>query len=234
MKKIIYSLLICLAFSLSSCKDETTQDPSKVTYFADLELSGPGTLLWPLGETFVEPGYYAELKGEDVTADVVIKGEVKTDKAGVYTRTYAIANEDGFEKTQSRTIFVYDATPSSLESGFYLASKDSYREADAGVTAFGKDYRIVLFQVEPGVFFCSDLLGGWYEQRAAYGAGFGMEGHIQLAGDHTFTLLDSHLAYWGDGIDELTNGVYNPETKTLTYAASYAGSMVFNLIITKE
>ena len=67
-----------------------------------------------------------------------------------------------------------------------------------------------------------------------YGATYAMTGNFLLNDDLTITLVDSRIAGWGDGLDDVVNGSYSPETKTLTYTAQYALSYDFNIIATKQ
>lgn len=234
MKKILYSLFVSLAFVFASC-DESTQDTSKITYFIDLELEGETTMLWPKGTPFADPGYMAILDGEDVTSEVIVSGVLNVNTPGVYTLSYAAVNIDGFANTKQRTIFVYDPTPSTLETGIYTVSKDSYRDRDGAVVTYGKEYTITIFQAEPGKFYTSDFFGGWYDQRAGYGSSYAMNGHFTLKADDTLELVNSHVDGWGDSLNGIT-GSYDPVTKTITWDASYSGNpvMIFHVVMTKS
>lgn len=46
----------------------------------------------------MEPGYYAEMNGEDITESVQIKGSVDVNTPGIYNLVYAAYNEDGLPK----------------------------------------------------------------------------------------------------------------------------------------
>jgi hypothetical protein len=237
MKKIIYSLfLFCSLIVFVGCEGITSEDPSKITYFADIKLDGDVTVLWPLGEAFVEPGYSAEMQGEDITSQIKVTGLPNTNEAGIYTITYSAINADGFPASVSRTVFVYDPTPSVLESGFYTVNKSSYRKVlSSGVTvAYGSDFDIAIFQVEPGVFYVSDLFGGWYAQRAGYGSSYEMNSYVALNDDNTFELLDSYNAGWGDGMSEFYDATYDPETATISWAPEYVEAYIFYQTITKK
>lgn len=233
MKKIIYSLFVCLAFIFISCEDETTQDTSKVTYFVDLEVFGDQQLIWPKGTAFVDPGYSAILNGEDVTADVTTTSNVNTDKAGIYSILYSAVNEDGFAKEFTRSVYVYDTAESPIESGIYMVSSSSYRISAAGNTPYGNSYPVVVNQEKPGEFYISDFLGGWYDKRAGYGTAYSMPGRFKLNADNTIEALSSFVAGWGDSMDELKNGTYDPDTKTIYWEVGYAGSMTFYVTLTK-
>lgn len=71
-ENIIYSILVCLPFVFGAC-DKSTDDTSKVTYFVTLEREGDEKIVLEKGQPFVEPGYYAEMNGEDITESVQIK-----------------------------------------------------------------------------------------------------------------------------------------------------------------
>jgi hypothetical protein len=233
MKKIIYSLFIaCLAFGFASC-DESTHDTSKITYYIEVELDGATTLLWPKGTSYVEPGYTAILDGEDVTSQVVVNGSVNTDLAGIYTLTYSAVNVDGFSNAKTRTIFVYDSTDSPLDTGFYTVSKDSYRDYN-GQTAYGKEFTITIYQTEPGMFYVSDFIGGWYDQRAGYGSAYAMTGHFKLNADNSIEAIDSYVSGWGDSMNSMT-GSYDPATQTITWDINYTDyPFIFHVVITKS
>lgn len=227
MKKLIYSLmLLCCIIGFTSCEDPTSQDTSKITYYATLELKGEATMFWTLGETFQDPGYMAEMQGEDVTDQVIVKGEVDVNTPGIYQLTYVITNEDGFSVTDSRTVMVADTTPSPITSATWTITADSYRDY-SGITAYGAEYPIVILQTEPGKFYVSDFLGGWYDKRAGYGSDYAMEGHFQLNADNTITAIDSYVAGWGDSMNEMVDGKYDPETGQISWMINYATDLKF-------
>ena len=97
MKNIIYSILVCLPFVFGAC-DKSTDDTSKVTYFVTLEREGDEKIVLEKGQPFVEPGYYAEMNGEDITESVQIKGSVDVNTPGIYNLVYAAYNEDGLHE----------------------------------------------------------------------------------------------------------------------------------------
>ena len=205
MKNIIYSILVCLPFVFGAC-DKSTDDTSKVTYFVTLEREGDEKIVLEKGQPFVEPGYYAEMNGEDITESVQIKGSVDVNTPGIYNLVYAAYNEDGFAKTFTRTVYVADNTASP-------------------------GYEIVIFQMEPGIFYISDFLGGWYDQRAGYGPDYAMVGKFELNDDNTITPLESYVAGWGDSMDQMTNTLLDPATGTLKWTVAYAGQLSFDIIV---
>jgi hypothetical protein len=225
-----YGLLILSVFFFFACEKET-EGLSRVTYYCDLELKGNSVEFAALGGTYNEPGWEAYENGEDVSGAVVVTGTVNTGVAGLYKLTYSVNNTDGFPKIATREVVVYDVSPSPMASGFYTVSRNSNRN---GVTLYGRDFTILIYQVRAGVFYVSDLFGGYYDQRAAYGSSYAMTGHITLANNNTITLNDSHVDGWGDSLDGMTKGVYDPATKTVSWTARYAGAYDFNVIAVKQ
>ncbi|WP_321479214.1 BT_2262 family domain-containing protein [uncultured Bacteroides sp.] len=234
MKKILYSLLLCLAVAtFSSCDDKNSVDDSSITYFVDLQLNGDAVLFWPKGTSYIEPGYSAVMQGKDVTSDVSVSGEVDVNTSGGYPLTYSAVNKEGYAKESKRTVYVYDTTASSMESGIYSIDKNSYRISSAGKTAYGSSYDIVIIQLEPGVFYVTDFLAGWYDQRAGYGINYAMNGTFRLNADNTIEPISSSVPGWGDSMDGLANGKFDPATKSIYWEISYAGSMTFYITLTK-
>lgn len=236
MKKILAKILfLTVAFTfMCSCEDETSQDVSKITYYATLELKGDKVLFWDLNEEFVEPGYTAEMKGEDVTDMVDINGSVDVTKAGIYELNYSVTNEDGFKTSQTRTVMVADPTPSVITSGYWCNTPESSCSNSSSSATYGKPYSIIILQLEPGVFYISDFLSGWYEQRAGYGSAYAMVGKFKLESDNTITALESSVAGWGDSMDALTDGKYDSNTGKIQYKIGYAGVLNFNIELVKE
>lgn len=234
MKKIIYSLIVCLTvIGLYSCEDETSQDTSSITYYATLELNGESTVFWDLGETYEEAGYAAEMNGEDVTDQVVIEGSVDVNTPGIYTLNYIITNVDGYSVTKSRTVYVADGTESAIASGEWVATSATYRNYNGTITKFS-GFPIAILQTSPGEFYISDFFAGYYDQRAGYGSAYAMVGSFSLAADNTIDATSASLEGWGDSIDSFANGEYNPTTGEIYYEVSYAGIMTFYITLTKN
>ena len=58
-----------------------------------------------------------------------------------------------------------------------------------------------------------------------------MNGYLQLTSDNEILALSAIVPGWGDTYDDLYNGSYDPETKTVTFDMDYAGSMQFHIIL---
>lgn len=232
MKKILYLLsVIFLLGSVVSCEKES-EGLSRITHYAEITLEGPSTVVVPLGSEYEEPGYTA-IEGEtDVTDQVDVETNLDVNEAGVYEVRYIAVNDDGFASTESRTVLVYDTTPSIISSGIHTIAEGSHRiwfEGGAKVDFSG--YEIVILQTEPGVFYISDFMGGYYAQRAGYGSDYAMSGSFELNEDNTITPLSSTVPGWGDSMDEMTSSSVDPETGQISYTMEYAGLMEFNIII---
>ena len=233
MKKLIYILSIICSITLFTSCDTTSDDPSKITYFVDMEMNGDEILMHAKSEPFIDPGCSAILNGENITDQIVTKGSVDVNKLGLYTISYSASNEDGISKSLTRKVYVYDATESILKSGVYTTDKTSYRLYGGATTAYG-GYNIVIYQTSPGEFYITDFFGGWYEQRAGYGSNYAMTGHFKLNEDNIIELSDSHLIGWDDSIVKMENSTYDPDTGTISWDVTYASGMLFRVILKKQ
>lgn len=227
-KNILFTMLFALcALVLTSC-DKKSEGLSRVTYYPSITLEGDTYLVWEKGEAYVEPGYYSELNGEDVTSQVTISGNVDVNKSGIYTLTYTtVKNEDGFDASTSRTVVVLDS--SSPIEGFYMNQATSNRNG----TAYGKNYEVLVIDNGDGTVTVDDILGGWYCQRAGYGTNYAMTADIAVAADGTMTLISSYVPGWGDGLDSL-EGTFDAASSTFNFVCVYAGSLTFTETWIKE
>jgi hypothetical protein len=233
--KILHSILFgaLTVFALTSCQEETTAGYDKITYYAKLEMSGDATMLLPKGEAYVEPGVIGTIDGEEVTVDIA--GAVNSSVPGPYRLTYSVTNADGFMSSTSRTVIVYDTAESPLASGYYTVGAGSKRTTttSGAVTAFS-GYSILIYQESPGVFYCSDFLGGYYDVRAGYGSAYAMTGHFTLNADNTITEGDDlYVAGWNDTLDDWSNASLDPATGTITWDVAYAANYVWTVVLNK-
>ena len=229
MKKFIYNIipLMIALIAFNGCKKETTGGFTQVTVYPVVTIEGDKTMFVKQGETFTDPGASATLDGVDATDQLVIKSTVNTSKPGKYSVGYSMVNADGFAFEDSRTVYVYDGTASLLASKVYTVAEGSNRNGSPEYSG----YPIVVYQVSPGVFSISDFLGGYYDKRAAYGPDYAAVGTFKLNADNSLSLLSSSVAGWGDALDALDNGAYDPSTKVLSFTAAYAGAYNFNVIL---
>lgn len=223
-----YIFLLLALFFFQSCEKDTTGGFTHITVYPVITISGDNTIFIEKGKVFVDPGVDATLDGVDVTKDIVIKSNVDINKPGKYSVNYSMVNSDGFKVEQSRIVYIYDGSTSPLSSGIYAVQAGSNRN---GSIAFS-GYPIVIYQVSPGLFSISDYLGGYYDQRAAYGPAYAAIGSFKLNSDNTMTLVTSSVAGWGDALTALANGKYNTTNGELNFTSKYA-NFDFNVILKK-
>ena len=235
MKKfLIYSLSVgMMALSLLSCNDGNDEHTDKrVTYYATLELDGEDRVVVDKGSAYVEPGFSAEMKGEDATDKVTVLSDVDTSTSGVYSVSYSITNDDGFSVVKTRTVVVLD--PNDPIEGFYMTSSDAYRDYKGTLTNYGGPFEVLIFNNGDGSYYFEDLMAGWYCQRAGYGADYCMYSYVSINEDGSLELLDSYVPGWGDAADAL-EGTYDSATSKFTYVLTYAnGDIIFHVTLEKE
>lgn len=248
MKKIfLYSMMLGMSvLGLTSCNDDEDQlTDSRLTYYVNLELQGDEMMLVPLGTTFNDPGVKATLAGEDFTSRVVVSGadEVDVNTVGFYDITYSGVNADGFPASISRTVVVYDPSVTATIEGTYSTdmAATKYGSAKNPFSAYAAAYGntsqcvgITFEEFVPGIFYCNDLFGGWYDQIRGYGANYDMTGYVCLNPDNSITLLSSYIKGWSDGLDYIENGVYDPATGQIRYSLSYAGQIFMDIVLNKD
>lgn len=223
MKKNIFFIMMFAMVSLvlTSCGDKDSEGKSRFTYYPTIELEGDSYLVWDKGVAYEEPGYSSTMNGEDVTSQVTVNGSVDVTKSGIYTLTYnTVKNEDGFGASATRTVVVLD--PNSAIEGFYLTQANSYRDRSGTIVAYGNDYEILIIDNGDGTVYVDDILGGWYCQRAGYGANYQLAGTLAIAADGSVSCLDSYIKGWGDSHDDFT-GTYDAENGIFNVDAIYAG-----------
>lgn len=233
MKKLIYSLLIGLIVTFTSC-DKTSDDTSKVTNFVNFEMKGESMMLIALGSTYTEPGVIAMEGENDITSTMKTTGTVDASKAGVYHISYSAKNMDGFAKSIQRTVYVYDPTITTDISGTYTTAAGSRRywiEDGAEVPCVG--YKVTISELAPGIFNVSDLMGGYYDQGLNRGSAYAMEGTIKLNSDNTIEALSGFVQAWGDSYDSFDNGKLVPETEVISWELPYAKQMIFYVTLNK-
>ncbi len=238
MKKIILFSFLALGF-LVSCNEKDLVDNSnqvgisKITHYVTFTLKGGSTVAIAKGGSYVDPGYVALEGTKDVTTTVKTQGTVDGTKVGLYNLTYVAVNSDGYSSSIGRTIIIYDpAAPSTDLGGNYLSN---VKRVSPSRSFTGLNVTIV--KMAPGFFYVSDFLGGFYDQGSNYnyGPGYAMTGYMQLNADNTLTLVSSHVTGWGDSLNKLTNGVYDPATKGLSWDAFYSASNYdFKITLVKQ
>lgn len=218
---------------MSGCeKSTTTEDVSTITYYVTFNLEGASVMKIPLGQNYVDPGFTAMEGENDVTSEVTVQGSVDSEQLGLYTITYSAVNSDGYSSSTERTVIVYSPNaPSDDLSGTYSSNVHRRPPYDRSFN----DLTVSITPVTSGIFAVSDLLGGFYDQGSNYGYGsaYRAKGYISLNSDYTISMLSSHIAGWGDSLDDMTDGVYDPNTGIITWTVYYVGAYTFDVTLKK-
>lgn len=231
--KILTFMICCLAvIGLASC-DESSKGYTSITYYPVFTLLGDATEIVPVGGTFTDPGVIVMEGEEDITATVEINSNVNTSKIGVYTVTYSAVNVDGFFGSVTRTVAVYDPEPTADISGTYYTAEGTYRLYGDDTTTPFVGYEMNLTQVAPGIYYCTDYFGGYYEQRAGYGSAYAMKGYLKLNADNSIDILSGNVAGWGNSYESLDNAKYDPENGEIYWELAYNEIMVFYITFEK-
>ena len=248
MKKILfYSLTACMVMlGFTSCNDdEDALSDTKLTYYVDLQMQGDEFMLVPIGTPFVDPGCKAELSGEDYTSNIITTGvsDVDVNQVGFYDIVYSAVNPDGYAASATRTVCVYDPSVTESLAGSYQPDMTGTKYGTKGYTfadyaaSYGNTAQctgITFTEEAPGIYYVNDIFAGWYWQIRAYGTKYCMTAYVNLDKDNTVHLLSSYISGWGDSLDYLENGKYDPETGGITYSLSYAGQIFMDIVLNKE
>lgn len=232
MKKYISTLLgLCALMVLATSCDKDTEGLTGTTYYPVFELQGSPNVVITAGTPYEDAGATATIGGKDVSdqIEVTTKLDFANPKPGYYSIVYSIVNSDGIPGSATRYVIV--ATAGDKASGFYTVQPNSFRNTGT-VTYFG-GYPVIIYGDGSGVYKVSDLLGGWYQYRAGYGALYALTAEISIAADGKISLVDSFLEGWADGADEMASGMFDADTKSVKWDVMYAG-MLFSVTATQQ
>ena len=232
MKKILLIALIA-AFTFSACDDESSRDISYVTTYAVLTPNGDADLFWQKNTPFVDPGCVAFEGETDITDQITVKSNVDVTKYGKYAVTYSAVNSDGFAASFTRNVYVCDKTASL--NGVYTSN--IVRDNDGTVGKRGP-YSVIIYGIDGGQYWISDLIGGWYDFGSGYGSTYAGSAIIKINPDNTISIVSADPMAWGYPC-ELTSGTtstYDPSTKTLVLNTNMedAPTMKFTVTLTKN
>ena len=228
MKSFKYICLAVLSvLSFASCEKETegVSNVNKLLF----ELKGEETMLVTLGTSYQEPGFTALFNGLDDSKNVAVEGSVDAQTVGLYHVGYVHSNKDGVQTMLNRTVIVCDPTVEADISGAYLTAPGTCRKSGASEVPF-EGFKVNISKIAPGFFKVSDFLGGYYHQRAGYGAAYACSGYVQLKSDNTLTLLSSSILPWGDTLTSVNEASCDLETGAVKWCAEYAG-MLFYVVL---
>ncbi len=218
------------AFGFTSCNDDNDQlTDTRVTNYILLTVNGDEVVYVDANSTYTDEGCAAEAGGQDVTSKVQTINPVDTKTIGPYIVTYRATNEDGFSSEAYRYVYVGSPLEGTVADGSYRQTYNGDGSPKAQVAWSG--FNIEMLTDGNGLYWVEDLMGGYYEQRAGYGSRYAMNGYLQVNADNTVDMVGGGgVPGWGDAYDEFANGVFDPETNTISYCVTYAG-MDFNVIL---
>jgi hypothetical protein len=188
-----------------------------------ITLAGEKTMLVSVGNSFEEPGYSAEINGEDITSNVVVTSNVDTSKPGYYTVTYSVTTLDGLKVTKNRNVWVNN--PGHFNTIYW---GESWHNTNPQSHYYNSPLVIKENDASQGLYTINDVLGGFYcygkyPQYTSYN--FFVEALLKLDGT-SVTMLEEGDWYFIDIDDPLVmlDGCWNPETGVVTYRMNYYAS----------
>lgn len=225
MKKIIYSLFVCLSLALVSC-DESTEDHSMITHYVEFTMDGDEVMAVALGIPYTEPGVKVSENGKDVSSTMVTEGteDVNTDEIGVYYITYSAENSEGYPNDVTRTVVVYDpnVTADDISGSYVTTENNTVVEPNTVTPILFKNFAVTLEAVAgaEGVYTISDFLGGYFAKVKGRGGNYAVSGYLAVDNNNKITYLDGADAATGV-TPELSEGLYTSASKTLTWNVLY-------------
>ncbi len=213
MKKYISIIIVAaLATILVSCEKQSA-GVTRITYYPTLTILGDNPYMVAMGATYADPGYEAEMNGEDVSGQVNVDlSGVDMSTPGIYSVNYSIVNSDGIMAVSSRNVWVINTT-----GGIANVYNSNCRNGSGS-----RNYNVP-FVVEateyPGVYLVEDLIGGFYCKGVYPGYepnyDFHCETYLQINADNSLAILQTGYWYGDDAgwfdYDNFT-GAYDPVT----------------------
>ena len=217
LKYLAFSALV--AFSLTSC-DKTTEGVTDTLYYPVITIDGDNPVLITVGDTYQDPGYSADLNGEDYTGKVEVTNNIDTSKPGFYKVNYSVANPEGFTATEVREVWVNN--PGHFDDIYWV---ECWHKTNKARHYYNSPEFIQ--KRKDGYYLLSDCLGGYYaygiypQYRNSYD--FEAEAILSLNEDNSIEMLAEGDWYFGDPSDPevMYDGQYNPETGIVTYRLNY-------------
>ncbi len=173
-KNIIIILAAALTLLAVSCKKESA-GVTRITYYPTITLKGDNPLVIKKGGSFTDPGFEAEMNGEDVASQVKVNASgVDTSTPGIYSVSYSMVNADGFTSTVTRDVYV--TNPGGIDNVYVGECWMGSRHYNG--------FPIVISLYQDGVYLIDDLCGGFY----CYGRYPGYEPTYDFHADTLFSL----------------------------------------------
>lgn len=224
MKNIKYLVIGALvALSLTSC-DKDTEGLTDILYYPVITLEGDNTVLLTVGDTYVDPGYKAELNGEDYTSNVQVATDLDTSSPGFYTVTYSVANPEGFSAVATREVWVNN--PGSFDNIYWA---ECWHATNAARHYYDTPISIEEYDASQGLYIINDVLAGYYaygiypQYRNTYD--FYAEALLLLDGENVEMLQEGDWYFYDPSDPEVMyDGHWDPATGEVTYRLNYYAS----------
>lgn len=127
-----------------ACESTDTANVSFITTYPVITMEGDPILVSELGTAYTEPGVVATVGEEQV--EIQTDGAVNSNAPGVYPISYTATNQDGFSRTATRQVVVYDPATDAVD----LAGE--YVRAATGVT-------VTVTKIGPSTYHINDAGG---------------------------------------------------------------------------
>ena len=101
-----YEILYSLGNLVKVRTIKVIQKPDNYTYINLNKKNDTTDITIKVGESYIEPGYYAYGTGKNLTENVRVIGEVDTTKKGKYTLLYTVVDSNGITVSALRTVNV--------------------------------------------------------------------------------------------------------------------------------
>jgi len=241
MKIYKFCLLAIFVLFLLSC-DKETEGLSRSTYYVEFEMKGDNPAIVQVGEPYIDAGVIAKLQGKDVTSQIKIESNVNYKAMGLYQIIYTSPpNSDGLKSRVVRDVIVCNPAVTTDLSGTWDVANDCYRNNGGVIHTYGgKDYTVKISRIAPGFFAVDDFFAKYYTIYRGYGYApvYEMQGYFSLDEDNSIKLIKSYVIAWGDGLNFMRNGIYDPDTDPgvdiVKWELNYSSGMEFFITLTKE
>jgi len=238
MRKIIFLFIVSLSLLAYSCKEITTQDTSRITYYVTFQFDdvigtdqlGNNEVIIPKGTSYDVTQHFTATEGDkDVAGSAQIDGTVDGNTPGYYPVAYSAVNVDGYAAAKVKGVFVSDPSVTTNMEGAYSATVSRVPGS-----SFSAGFPANVVKITDGIFYIDRLLGSYYYDGlgySAYGSYF-VHGFVYLHPDNTLTLCASYCPAWRDELAGLNDGMYDPATGIITFTSIYAGGRQFFVTLT--
>lgn len=235
MKKILYFTFIIASVGLifTGCeKDITSEDTSRITYFANFTMEGEELVFHPIGTPYTDPSVTAEEDGQALEVKITVTGEitdysattptVDSDVMDKYVISYSATNSDGYDGGITRTVVVGTSGDlvTSIE-GVYLASVQ--REPTFAVTDQYTDMEYIFIEkTGENTYELTDAVGGYYYLGRDYGLAYAAQGAVITVNDistNDFSITQAEFPAWGNVVD-ITDFTVDAANKTIAFTGT--------------